>query len=107
MPRRAPILGLALVLVLLVAFAGGDLGQAAGAGVTPIASSACGPLQYGGGGSARALLVSDLPLQGDSRQRSLQMNTAIRLVLEGAGWRAGGRNVAFQACDDSVAKTGL
>jgi branched-chain amino acid transport system substrate-binding protein len=35
------------------------------------------------------------------------MNDAIRLVLEGAGWRAGGRNVAFQACDDSEADTGL
>lgn len=35
------------------------------------------------------------------------MNDAIRLVLEGTGWRAGGRSVAFQACDDSDAKTGL
>ncbi len=35
------------------------------------------------------------------------MNDAIRLVLEGAGWRAGGRSVAFQACDDSNAKSGL
>ncbi len=35
------------------------------------------------------------------------MNDAIRLVLEGANWHAGARNVAFQACDDSNAKTGL
>ena len=28
-------------------------------------------------------------------------------MLEGAGWKAGGRNVAFQACDDSEADTGL
>jgi branched-chain amino acid transport system substrate-binding protein len=35
------------------------------------------------------------------------MNDAIRLVLEGANWRAGGRTVAFQACDDSEADTGL
>jgi branched-chain amino acid transport system substrate-binding protein len=35
------------------------------------------------------------------------MNDAIRLVLEGAGWKAGGRSVAFQACDDSEADTGL
>jgi branched-chain amino acid transport system substrate-binding protein len=53
------------------------------------------------------LIVSDLPLQGDSRRRSLQMNDAIQLVLEGVGWKAGGRNVAFQACDDSEADTGL
>jgi branched-chain amino acid transport system substrate-binding protein len=35
------------------------------------------------------------------------MNDAIRLVLESAGWRAGGRQVAFQACDDSSPTTGL
>jgi branched-chain amino acid transport system substrate-binding protein len=35
------------------------------------------------------------------------MNDAIRLVLEGASWKAGGRSVAFQACDDSEADTGL
>lgn len=72
-----------------------------------VASSSCGAVQYGGAGTAQALIVSDLPLQGDSRQRSRQMNDAIRLVLEGANWRAGARNVAFQACDDSNAKTGL
>src|SRR6201986_135858 len=35
------------------------------------------------------------------------MNDAIRLVLEGAGWQAGGTAVGFQACDDSSPKTGL
>jgi branched-chain amino acid transport system substrate-binding protein len=77
------------------------------AGVTAVESSACGPVQYGGQGEAQALIVSDLPLQGDSRRRSLQMNDAITLVLEGANWQAGGRRVAFQACDDSEADTGL
>jgi len=77
------------------------------AGVTPVESSACGPVEYGGQGEAQALIVSDLPLQGDSRRRSLQMNDAITLVLEGANWQAGGRRVAFQACDDSEADTGL
>jgi branched-chain amino acid transport system substrate-binding protein len=35
------------------------------------------------------------------------MNDAIRLVLRAARWRAGKRGVAFQACDDSDAATGL
>jgi branched-chain amino acid transport system substrate-binding protein len=106
--RRNPILGIAALLVLgLIGFVAGAQGLAAGPSVTPVESSACGALQYGGSGTADALIVSDLPLQGDSRQRSLQMNDAIRLMLEGTGWRAGGRNVAFQACDDSSAKTGL
>ena len=76
-------------------------------GITPVGSPACGPIEYGGAGDAQALIVSDLPLQGDSRRRSLQMNDAITLVLEAADWKAGGTRVAFQACDDSEADTGL
>jgi branched-chain amino acid transport system substrate-binding protein len=76
-------------------------------GVTPVASGACGPLEYGGTGKPNALIVSDLPLQGDSRRRSLQMNEAIRIVLTNSHWLAGKHRVAFQACDDSVASTGL
>jgi branched-chain amino acid transport system substrate-binding protein len=107
-PLRLPSLGLAaLLLTGLVLFALGGHSRAASESVTGVGSSACGPLQYGGKGDPEALVVSDLPLQGDSRQRSLQMNDAIRLVLEGANWQAGATNVAFQACDDSSAKTGL
>jgi branched-chain amino acid transport system substrate-binding protein len=102
--RRPPILA-SIGLVLGLAMLGGP--GTAGAAVAPVESPACGGVQYGGPGTAEALIVSDLPLQGDSRRRSLQMNDAIRLVLEGSGWRAGGRSVAFQACDDSIAKTGL
>jgi branched-chain amino acid transport system substrate-binding protein len=107
MSRRLPILGLtSLLLVGLVAY-GGASSQAAGVGVTSPQLGVCGALLYEGTGPAQALIVSDLPLHGDSQQRSIQMNRAIRIVLEDAGWRAGGRNVAFQACDDSTAKTGL
>ncbi len=108
MSRRLSILSLAAALLLgLVTFGASADSRAAVAGVTAVDSPACGPVQYGGSGAAEALIVSDLPLQGDSRQRSQQMNDAIRLVLEGAGWRAGARSVAFQACDDSEADTGL
>ncbi|HEX3609478.1 MAG TPA: branched-chain amino acid ABC transporter substrate-binding protein [Solirubrobacterales bacterium] len=108
MTSRLPILGTAVILALaLVVLVSGRASQAAGPSVTPVASPSCGAVQYGGTGTAQALIVSDLPLQGDSRERSLQMNDAIRLVLEGAGWHAGGLAVAFQACDDSSAKTGL
>jgi branched-chain amino acid transport system substrate-binding protein len=106
--RRLPILSFAAGLLAVVGvFAVSANSRAAEAGVTAVDSAACAPVQYGGAGVAEALIVSDLPLQGDSRRRSLQMNDAIRLVLEGTGWKAGGRNVAFQACDDSEADTGL
>lgn len=106
--RRLPIFSLAAALLLGLGVLGlSSLSQAADPGVAAVESPACGPVQYGGAGAAQALVVSDLPLGGDSRQRSLQMNEAIRLVLEKAGWRAGGHKVAFQACDDTDAKTGL
>ena len=108
MSLRLPAISFAALLLLgLAVFGLSARSDAAATGVTGIDSSACGVVQYGGSGSAQALIVSDLPLQGDSRQRSLQMNDAIRLVLEGAKWHAGGRSVAFQTCDDSSAKTGL
>ncbi len=108
MTLRLPAISFAAMLLLgLAVLALSTRSDAAATGVTGIGSSACGAVEYGGGGTAEALIVSDLPLHGDSRQRSLQMNEAIRLVLEGAKWQAGARNVAFQACDDSSAKTGL
>ena len=107
MSRRLPTLALPALLLVLAIVAFSAQSRAADPAVTPVASPACGSVQYGGAGAAQALIVSDLPLQGDSRQRSLQMNDAIRLVLEGAGWSAGGRGIAFQACDDSEADTGL
>jgi branched-chain amino acid transport system substrate-binding protein len=103
---RLPSLA-ALLLAGLVLLALGGNSRAASSTVAAVASPACGALQYGGNGQPEALVVSDLPLQGDSKQRSLQMNDAIRLTLEGANWQAGGVKVGFQACDDSSAKTGL
>ena len=108
MSRRSTIIALSLLLMLsLTALVIGNAGAAGTTGVTAVDSPACGAVQYGGSGEAQALIVSDLPLQGDSSRRSVQMNDAIRLVLEGADWHAGGRTVAFQACDDSEADTGL
>jgi branched-chain amino acid transport system substrate-binding protein len=105
--RRPITVFVALALLGLAVLALTTQGRAATTGVTGVDNEACAPVQYGGAGQAQALIVSDLPLQGDSRRRSLQMNDAIQLVLEGAQWKAGGRTVAFQACDDSLADTGL
>jgi branched-chain amino acid transport system substrate-binding protein len=98
---------LAVAVVASVAVLGAGVATGAGAEATPVALKACGPVQYGGAGAPAELIVSDLPLRGDSKERSTQMNDAIRLVLEGAGWKAGGTTVGFQACDDSSPKTGL
>jgi branched-chain amino acid transport system substrate-binding protein len=67
----------------------------------------CGDVQYAGSGEASKLIVSDLPLKGDSAERSRQMNAAIVQEIARKGWQAGQKiQVAFQACDDSLGSTG-
>ena len=67
----------------------------------------CGGVQYAGSSDASKLIVSDLPLKGDSAERSRQMNYAIIQELARKGWQAGQKTqVAFQACDDSIGTTG-
>jgi branched-chain amino acid transport system substrate-binding protein len=67
----------------------------------------CGDVQYAGSGKATKLIVSDLPLKGDSAERSRQMNAAIVQEIARKGWQAGQKTqVAFQACDDSIGSTG-
>jgi len=61
----------------------------------------------GGEGTPQGLIVSDLPMRGDSAERSRQQVDAIRLELEQNDWKAGSTTVAFQACDDSIEKTSL
>jgi len=107
MRNRLLLSALLVISLAAVAVLGAGAASGAGGGVTPVALKACGSVEYGGAGTPSALIVSDLPLRGDSRERSNQMNDAIRLVLEGADWHAGATAVAFQACDDSSPKTGL
>jgi branched-chain amino acid transport system substrate-binding protein len=94
-------------LALSACGGGGDDETTGDAGVKAVSAPGCGGVEYGGEGQADALIVSDLPLLGDSKERSAQMNDAIRDVLDEAGWKAGNTSVAFQVCDDSIAKTGL
>jgi DNA-binding SARP family transcriptional activator/ABC-type branched-subunit amino acid transport system substrate-binding protein len=77
------------------------------AGVRPLPASRCEPVLAGNGGRADALVVSDLPLQGDTRLSSIQMAQAITFVLREHGFRAGRFRIAYQSCDDALASTGL
>ena len=81
--------------------------RASAAGVEAMSESICEPVVAGADGRADALITSDLPLQGGIRITSLQMTQAITFVLREHGFRAGRFRVAYQSCDDSVARTGL
>ena len=77
------------------------------AGVRPLPASRCAPVLAGNGGAADVLVVSDLPLQGDTRLSSVQMAQAITFVLREHHFRAGRFRIAYQSCDDALASTGL
>src|ERR671922_221346 len=90
----------------VISACGDDDGDDANLGdVEPLSNASCEEAEYGGDGDAQALIVSDLPMQGDSAERSEQQVEAIRLVLDSRGWKAGEISVAFQACDDSIEET--
>ncbi|HEV2060529.1 MAG TPA: ABC transporter substrate-binding protein, partial [Solirubrobacteraceae bacterium] len=77
------------------------------AGVKPMPASFCEPVLVGSGGRADVLVTSDLPLQGGVRITATQMVHAITFILRERGFRAGRFRLAYQSCDDSVARTGL
>ncbi len=76
-------------------------------GVSTFPASACERVQAGPEAMADLLITSDLPLQGGVRVSASQMTEAISFVLREHGYRAGPYRLAYQSCDDSVARTGL
>ncbi|MEJ7569602.1 MAG: BTAD domain-containing putative transcriptional regulator [Gaiellaceae bacterium] len=81
--------------------------RATAQGVEALPESTCEPVIAGADGRADVLIASDLPLQGGIRITALQMTQAITFVLRERRFRAGRFRVAYQSCDDSVARTGL
>jgi branched-chain amino acid transport system substrate-binding protein len=75
-------------------------------GVRSFPRSTCEPVVPGDRRSD-LLVVSDLPLQMGSRAPVSQMSQAIEFVLREHGFRAGRWRVAYQSCDDSLARTSL
>jgi branched-chain amino acid transport system substrate-binding protein len=108
-PRRlvpALLAVAAIAAALLLAACGGGGDDENVSGVQAIDAN-CGDVQYSGSGEPSKLIVSDLPLQGDSAERSKQQNDAIVQEMARKGWQAGNNTqVAFQACDDSLESTG-
>jgi len=76
-------------------------------GVATFAPNVCEPPVAGETGRADFLITSDLPLQGGRRASAMQMAHAIAFVFREQEFRAGRFRVAYQSCDDSLARTGL
>ena len=98
---------LAIPLAFAAAGCGGGGGDNGGGGsATQLPSSSCEPIQYGPGGTPDAIIASDLPLQGSNRALTTEMAKAVQFVLESHDWKAGGKTIGFQSCDDSTAQAG-
>ena len=69
-------------------------------------SPVCGDVVYAGDGAPDVLLVSDLPLRGDTRELTQAMVDGFELVLEQRAYRAGDVSVGYQSCDSSTAQSG-
>jgi branched-chain amino acid transport system substrate-binding protein len=92
-------------LALLAAGCGGEGDETAGGGdVTALPASSCSPIEYKGEGEPEVLIATDFPMQGASRQQTLQIVGATRLLLEQQDWKAGDYNVGLQVCDDATAQ---
>jgi branched-chain amino acid transport system substrate-binding protein len=89
----------------MIAACGGD-NEREVTGVRPVAAD-YGEVMYSGSGEPSKLIVSHLPLHGDSAERSEQMNEAILQEVARKGWRAGPKTrLALQFCDGSLSSTG-
>ena len=98
---------LAIPLALAAAGCGGGGDNGGGGGsATSLPSSSCEPVQYGPGGTPDTIIASDLPLQGANRPLTTEMAKAVAFVLEQHDWKAGGKTIGFQSCDDSTAQAG-
>jgi len=71
-----------------------------------LSPASCGTLIYGGEGSPKYVIVSDLPLQGADRTLTSQAAAGIALVLRQHRFRAGKYTVGYRSCDDSTAQAG-
>ena len=96
----------AIPLVLLAAGCGGGGGDGGGSEATALPSASCEPIQYEGDGKAEAIIASDLPLQGANRALTTEMAQAVEFILKQHDWKAGGKNIGFQSCDNATAQAG-
>jgi branched-chain amino acid transport system substrate-binding protein len=98
---------LAAVAAAVTACGGDEPAAPGGPPATPLASSVCSPVSYGGAGRPRFLIVTQSAFQGPYKGHGVQTAQAIKMVLGQRAWRAGEYTVGLQACEETDAKTGV
>src|SRR6266508_2672726 len=108
--KRGTILLLGLAAGALLAFVAAGCGGGGGGGggeeATALPSASCGPIRYGGDGKPDFLIASDLPLQGANRSLTTEMADAVDFILKQHDYKAGGKTIGYQSCDDATAQAG-
>jgi branched-chain amino acid transport system substrate-binding protein len=104
MLRTRALVAILAIVAVLAAIPAVSLGKSAGA--SPLPSSSCGAIQYGGSGKPDKIIASDLPLQGSNRSLTTEMAAAVAFILKSHGYKAGKWKIGFQSCDDSTAQAG-
>jgi branched-chain amino acid transport system substrate-binding protein len=108
--KRGTILLVGLAAGALLAFVaagcGGGGGGGGGGEASALPSASCGPIRYGGDGKPDFLIASDLPLQGANRSLTTEMADAVDFILKQHDYKAGGKTIGYQSCDDATAQAG-
>lgn len=100
-------------LVWVTVAGGGTSAPATAVGYTPLPRSSCGPVvTRAGDGRPDLLIASDLPTYlsdpgSTADPQIVDMRRAILGVLREHGFRAGRFHLAYQACNDAPASTGV
>jgi branched-chain amino acid transport system substrate-binding protein len=70
---------------------------------SPVQSSGCSPVTYGGEGRPDFLIATSTVLQGQFTDHGVQVSQALKMVLGQRDWRAGDYTVGLQICGETTA----
>jgi branched-chain amino acid transport system substrate-binding protein len=70
---------------------------------TPVQSSGCSPVSFGGDGRPDFLIATSTVLQGQFTDHGVQVSQALKMVLDERDWRAGDYAVGLQICGETTA----
>ncbi|MGH2743091.1 MAG: branched-chain amino acid ABC transporter substrate-binding protein [Thermoleophilaceae bacterium] len=102
---RAALIGALAVAAAIagVACGEGEEREAEISPATPVQSSGCSPVTYGGEGRPDFLIATSTVLQGQFTDHGVQISQAMKMVLGERDWRAGDYTVGLQICGETTA----
>ncbi len=101
---RVGLVAAAVAATFMGAACGEDNEQAADLPpATPVQSSGCSPVTYGGEGKPDFLIATSTVLQGQFTDHGVQISQALKMVLGERDWRAGDYTVGLQICGETTA----